>query len=94
MEIQLGRNKDNLPYKQEHVDLIKHIREGKHINELKTVAESTLTAIMGRMAAYTGQEVTWEAALNSKLALMPEQVSWDMKLPVAEVAMPGKTKLV
>ncbi len=86
--------KDNAPYKQEHIDLIRHIREGKQINELKNVAESTLTAIMGRMAAYTGQVVTWEAALNSKLVLLPEQVSMDMKLPVPEVAVPGKTKLI
>ena len=49
---------------------------------------------MGRMAAYTGKEVTWEMALNSKLALLPEQLSMDMSLPVPEVAMPGKTKLV
>jgi predicted dehydrogenase len=85
---------DNRPYKQEHVDLIKHIREGKQINELQNVAESTLTAIMGRMAAYTGQEVTWEAALDSKQVLMPHDLSWDMSLPVGEVAVPGKTKLI
>jgi len=73
---------------------VRHIREGKQINELKNVAESTLTAIMGRMAAYTGQIVKWEDALNSKLSLVPKDLSWDMKLPVAEVAMPGKTKLI
>lgn len=86
--------KDNAPYKQEHIDLVKSIRDGKPLNELKNVAESTLTAIMGRMAAYTGVEVTWEAALNSKLELMPANLAWDMKLPVPDVAMPGKTKLV
>ena len=37
--------------------------------ELKTVAESTLTAIMGRMSAYTGQAITWDQALNSQLDL-------------------------
>ena len=41
---------------QEHTDLIESIRSGKPINELKNVAESTLTAIMGRMSAYTGKE--------------------------------------
>jgi hypothetical protein len=50
--------KGNLPYVQEHTDLIASIREDKPINELKNVAESTLTAIIGRMAAYTGQAVT------------------------------------
>src|SRR5262249_2797659 len=43
------------PYVQEHIDLLASIREGKPLNELKTVAESTLTAIMSRMSAYTGE---------------------------------------
>src|SRR5262249_20713987 len=59
--------KDNAPYVQEHTDLIESIRSGKPINELKNVAESSLTAIMGRMAGYTGKPVTWDKALNSKL---------------------------
>ena len=46
---------------------------------------------MGRMSAYTGQEVTWDMALNSKESLVPEKLDWDMKLPVAPVAMPGQT---
>jgi predicted dehydrogenase len=84
--------KDNKPYIQEHADLIESIRKGEPINELKNVAESTLTAIMGRMSAYTGQEVTWEMALNSKEDLMPAELAWDMKLPEPPVALPGKTK--
>ena len=82
------------PYVQEHTDLIESIRAGKPINELKNVAESTLTAIMGRMSAYTGKAVTWEQALNSKEDLMPEpdKLDWDMKLPEPPVAVPGKTK--
>lgn len=86
--------KNNLPYVQEHTDLIASIRAGKPYNELKQVAESTLTAIMGRMAAYTGQEVTWEQALNSAENLMPSKLEWDGPLAVAPVAMPGQTKLV
>ncbi len=86
--------KDNLPYVQEHTDLIASIRAGKPYNELKNVAESTLTAIMGRMAAYTGQSVTWEQALNSEENLMPAKLEWDSPLAVAPVAMPGQTKLV
>ena len=61
------------PYVQEHTDLIASVRTGKPINELKNVAESTLTAIMGRMTAYTGKKVTWDDALNSKEELMPEK---------------------
>jgi hypothetical protein len=55
------------------------------------MASSTLLAIMGRMAAYTGQEITWDMALNSKEELVPAKLDWDMKLPVAPVAMPGIT---
>ena len=80
------------PYVQEHTDLIASIRAGKPINELKTVAESTLTAIMGREAAYTGQELTWDAVLNADLDLMPPQMEFG-KLEVPPVPVPGKTKL-
>ena len=48
---------------------------------------------MGRLAAYTGQEVTWEDALNSKERLVPDELDWEMKLPVAPMAIPGFTKL-
>ena len=85
---------NNLPYVQEHTDLIASVRAGKPYNELKEVSESTMTAIMGRMAAYTGQEVTWEQALNSTESLMPAKLEWDAALAVAPVAMPGQTKLV
>jgi predicted dehydrogenase len=81
------------PYVQEHTDLIDCIRGGKTINELKTVAESTLTAIMGRMSAYTGQRVKWEQALNSKEDTFPANLTWDMSLPVGPVPHPGQTKL-
>jgi len=82
------------PYVQEHTDLIASIRAGKPLNELKQVAESTLTAIMGRMSAYTGKEVSWEQALNSKEDLMPKDLTLDMSKPVAPVAIPGKTPLL
>ena len=86
--------KDNLPYVQEHTDLIAAIRAGKPYNELKNVAETTMTAILGRMAAYTGKAVTWDQALNSTEILMPPKVDWDVSLAVAPVAMPGQTELV
>jgi predicted dehydrogenase len=82
------------PYVQEHTDLIESIRKGAPINELKTVADSTMTAIMGRMSAYTGKPLTWDQAVNSKEDLMPEKLAWDMKLETPPVAMPGKTKFV
>ncbi|WP_435010981.1 Gfo/Idh/MocA family oxidoreductase [Tundrisphaera lichenicola] len=81
------------PYEQEHIDLIDSIRSGNPMNELRTVAESTLTAIMGRMSAYTGQAVTWEQALESKLELMPKDLGFGpMKTP--PVAVPGETQLI
>jgi predicted dehydrogenase len=82
------RRNDPDPYQKEHDTLITCIRENKPINNLKYVAESTLTAIMGRMSAYTGQAVTWEQALNSTQSLMPQNLSWDMTLPVPPVAVP------
>jgi predicted dehydrogenase len=86
-----GKEQDS--YLQEHTDLIEAIRAGKPLNELKNVAESTLTAIMGRMSAYTGKAVTWEQALNSSEDLMPTQLTWG-KLPLPAVATPGQTQLV
>jgi hypothetical protein len=51
-------------------------------------------AIMGRMATYTGQKVTWEQALNSVEDLSPSGYDWDAKPPLSEIAVPGLTKLV
>jgi len=82
------------PYVQEHADLIASIRSGKVLNEGKRVAESTLTAIMGRMSAYTGRALKWDWVMNvSKLDLTPP--AYEMgDLPVKPVAVPGKTKLL
>lgn len=83
----------NNPYVQEHTDLVASIRNGEPLNEARRVAESTLTAIMSRMSAYTGKEVTWEQAMNSKLDLSPPRYAFG-DLPVAEVAVPGRTELI
>ncbi|MCC6699284.1 MAG: Gfo/Idh/MocA family oxidoreductase [Candidatus Hydrogenedentes bacterium] len=82
------------PYVQEHADLIGCIRTGVPINEGRAVAESTMAAIMGRMAAYTGQEVTWDWAMNeSKLNLWPETLEFG-PMPTPPVAVPGYTQLI
>jgi predicted dehydrogenase len=87
-----GQNPD--PYVQEHADLIASIRQGKPLNEGRRVAESTLTAIMGRMSAYTGRELSWDWVMNaSKLDLTPAKYEFG-DLPVEPVAVPGKTKLI
>ena len=88
------RRQDNQPYDAEHVALFESIRGRRNrINDLRTVAESTLTAIMGRMACYTGQAVTWEQALNSQQAIVPANLTWDTRIPMPAVAVPGRTEL-
>jgi myo-inositol 2-dehydrogenase/D-chiro-inositol 1-dehydrogenase len=83
---------DNSPYVQEHTDLIKSIRDGKPLMELKTVAESTMTAIMGRVSTYTGKVVTWDEMLNSKEDTFPKDIQWDGSHKVAPVAVPGQPR--
>lgn len=79
----------NDPYLPEHVALIESIRAGTPINNLQDAAESTLTAIMGRMAAYRGEIVTWEKALQDKEDLMPARLEFG-PLAVAPVASPRR----
>ena len=82
------------PWQNQQDALFASIRSGQPINDGEWMAHSTLMAIMGRMAAYTGQEVTWEQALNSQEKLVPDQLDWKMKLDIAPMAVPGVTKLV
>jgi predicted dehydrogenase len=81
------------PYAEEHRALIEAIQGNKPINEGVRIAESTLTAIMGRMSAYTGKSVTWDQAMKSTLDLWPGKVELG-SMPTPEVAVPGKTALV
>ena len=82
-------------YKQEHKDLIDSIRAGQPIVELRQMADSSMVAVLGRMAAYTGQRVTWDfATKESKLDLFPENLTWESSLPKPQHAIPGKTKLI
>jgi hypothetical protein len=77
------------PYVQEHIDLVKSIRgEGPYLNEGETVAHSTLTAIMGRMSAYTAKKVTWDEALNADLNIVPA-LDWNAAYPCGPVPKPG-----
>jgi predicted dehydrogenase len=84
----------NEMYQTEHDELFASIRSGRPINNGEYMAWSTLLAIMGRMAAYTGQLITWEMALNSKEDLSPPRYDWDVKLPDPPIAVPGVTKFV
>jgi predicted dehydrogenase len=82
------------PYVQEHADLVASIKAGRPVNEGRQVAESCLTAIMGRMSAYTGRALSWDWVMNaSKLDLSPPHMEFG-ELPPLEVAVPGETPLV
>jgi myo-inositol 2-dehydrogenase/D-chiro-inositol 1-dehydrogenase len=81
-------------YDLEHNELFASIRRGEPINDGVRLAHSTMVGIMGRMAAYTGQEITWNKALNSREELVPANIKWDMPLATVPMAMPGKTKFV
>jgi predicted dehydrogenase len=85
-----GKNPN--PYVTEHRDLHASIRgETPRLNEGKRIAESTLTAIMGRMSAYSGKELTWDQALNADLDMTPPEYAF-VGIQVPKIARPGSTK--
>ena len=82
----------NVMFQTEHDELFASIRGGTPINNGDYMARSTLLAIMGRMAAYTGQQITWEMAQNSQEDLSPARYAWDALPPASSIAVPGQTK--
>ena len=78
----------------QYQEMIHSIRNGMALNEGVQIAESTMTAILGRMSAYTGKEITWDWALKeSQLNLAPEKMQFgDHELE--PVAIPGQTGLI
>lgn len=86
--------KKNDMYQHEHDVLFAAIRQGKALNDGKRMADSTLLAIMGRMAAYTGQTITWEMAMNSTQQLFPDHLDWNGTFEPTPMPLPGKTKFV
>jgi predicted dehydrogenase len=81
-------------YQNEHDEFFASIRAGKPINDCVRSCNSTMMAIMARMAAYTGQIITWEQAMNSKESLVPQHLALDMPIETPAVAIPGKTKFI
>ncbi len=84
---------------QEHVDMIRSVAAGKPLNDAKTVAESTLVAIMGRISAYTGEIVRWNDLMQNEksplynLACSPAAIDFEkgeIKLPEEVAPVPGK----
>jgi predicted dehydrogenase len=83
----------NNMYQTEHDVLFASIRNSRPINNGEYMAKSTLMAIQARMAAYTGQVVTWDQAMNSSEDLSPNGYTFESRPPASEVAMPGVTRL-
>jgi len=81
----------NSGHQTEHDEMFASIRKGSPIDNGDRMVNSTLISIMGRMAAYTGQIITWEQAMNSQEILVPQNVQWGA-FPTPPVAMPGRTK--
>ncbi len=81
-------------YQVEHDELFASIRAGKPMNDGVWMAGSTMLAILGRMAAYTGQTISWDDAMNSQEKLGPDNLDWNNAPKNFSVAMPGRTKFV
>ncbi len=88
---------DLSPYQIEHNKLFKSIRSKRQIDDTEIGAIATMTAIMGRMATYSGKLIEWENALNADQKLVPENIDWDSKPPVTpnkngyyKIPVPGK----
>lgn len=94
--------KDPNPYQVEHDELFAAIAKGEYkFDDTENGAKSTMTSILGRMATYSGQVVTWDEAINSEVSLMPTTFAFDANPLVMPdehgnypVAVPGKTKVV
>ncbi|WP_396591949.1 Gfo/Idh/MocA family protein [Allomuricauda sp. R78024] len=94
----ISNSEGHNPYQEEHNRLFASIRNNEVINNGEYGAKSTMTAILGRMATYSGKVVTWEEAMKSELSLVPEELSWDMNPPVMPnedgtypIPIPGKS---
>jgi len=93
---------DGNPYQIEHDELFDAIAKGEYkFADAERTAKSTMTAIMGRMATYSGKQVKWDEALNSDIDLFPDKLAWDAKPKVLPdenglypIPVPGKTRAV
>lgn len=84
----------NNMYQTEHDEFFASIRSGKPLNDGDRMTKSTLLGIMGRMAGYTGQQVTWEMAMNSQEELVPDLKDFKAEVKAAPMARPGFTPFV
>jgi hypothetical protein len=93
---------DPNPYQVEHDELFSAIAADEYrYADAERGAEATMTAILGRMATYSGRVVEWDEALNSEISLLPDTFSFDAVPPVLPddmgrypVPVPGVTEVV
>ena len=93
---------DPNPYQVEHDLLFDAIAKGEYkFDNAAYGATSTMTAILGRMATYSGKMIKWDEALNSKISIMPKEYAWDANPPVLPneegfypIPMPGSTEVI
>ncbi|HWA99740.1 MAG TPA: Gfo/Idh/MocA family oxidoreductase [Pirellulales bacterium] len=96
------RNKDpNNPFQVEHDDLFAAIREGRDYNEVEYGALSSMTAILGRMATYSGKVINWDEAIDSQIVMTTDADTWQASAPIQPnadggyaIAMPGISRVV
>ncbi|MDH4090278.1 MAG: Gfo/Idh/MocA family oxidoreductase [Cyclobacteriaceae bacterium] len=97
---QYDKKLENNPYQTEHDELFAAIAKGEYkFANAENGAKATMTAIMGRMATYSGEVIEWDKALNSGISIMPEKFAWDANPPTLPdangfypIATPGVTK--
>lgn len=94
----ISNSEGHNPYQEEHNELFAAIRNNETINNGEYGAKSTMTAILGRMATYSGRIVTWDEAIKSKLNLVPDNLSWNSNPPTMPnedgsypIPIPGKS---
>jgi predicted dehydrogenase len=92
---------DPNPYQTEHDVLFAAIKNNTPLNDAENGAKSTMTAILGRMATYSGQVITWDEALNSQMSIMPKEFTWTAQTPTNPgpdgfypIPVPGKTRVL
>ena len=95
-----GKDDPN-PYQVEHIRLFESIRNGDVLSDAENGAKSTMAAILGRMATYSGRVVKWDEAMKSDLKLAPDDLTWESPAPVQpngdgfyDIPTPGKTVVI
>ncbi len=70
-------------YDQEQIELLESVRAGKPLHQGKILADCAMACVLGQLAVFTGQRLTWKEAVDSKFAYLPEgDVTWDTEPPV------------